>query len=93
MKKAARVLAIFMVLCMALTMTALADDFETTVNVDGTDLVVTGDVDANGSVTLATINGSDASEFPEDDEITLAIIAAVQENVYDANAAREETGG
>ncbi|MCD8117612.1 MAG: hypothetical protein LUE21_10990 [Oscillospiraceae bacterium] len=93
MKKAARVLALFIVLCMALTMTALADDFETTVNVDGTDIVVTGDVDANGSITLATINGMDASEFPEDDEITQAIIAAALENVYDADAARAETFG
>ncbi len=93
MKKAAKSLALFIALCMLLSVTALADSFETTVNVDGTDLTVTGEVDANGSVTLATINNMDASEFPEDDEITLAIIDAVQAEVYDADAARAETFG
>ena len=96
MKKATKVLALVLAMCMMLSLTALADSFEVTVNVDGTDLVVTGDVDTNGNVTVATIGGMDISEVPEDD-LTAQLIAAAEEKVaaevYDVNAARMEAFG
>lgn len=96
MKKATKVLALVLAMCMLLSLTALADSFEVTVNVDGTDLVVTGDVDANGNVTVASIGGMDISEVPEDD-LTAQLIAAAEEKVaaevYDVNAARMEAFG
>lgn len=96
MKKATKILALVMAMCMLLSLTALADSFEVTVNVDGTDLVVTGDVDANGNVTVASIGGMDISEVPEDD-LTAQLIAAAEEKVaaevYDVNAARMEAFG
>lgn len=90
MKKAARLLALVLTLCMLLSITAMADPFETTVNVDGTDLVVTGDVDSNGNITLKTINDMDATQFPEDD-LTQSIKDAVKAEVYDVDAARAAT--
>ncbi len=96
MKKATRLLALVMAFCMMLSLTALADSFEVTVNVDGTDLVVTGDVDTNGNVTVATIGDMAFSDVPQDD-LTAAIVAAAEEKVaaevYDVNAARMEAFG
>ena len=96
MKKSTKVLALVMAMCMLFSLTALADSFEVTVNVDGTDLVVTGEVDTNGNVTVATIGGMDISEVPEDD-LTAQLIAAAEKEVaatvYDVNAARMEAFG
>lgn len=96
MKKATKLLALVMAMCMIFSLTALADSFEVTVNVDGTDLVVTGEVDTNGNVTVATIGDMAFADVPQDD-LTASIVAAAEEQVraevYDVNAARMEAFG
>lgn len=62
MKKATKVLALVIALCMMLSLTALADSFEVTVNVDGTDLVVAGDLNKNGSISLAAAEENESSD-------------------------------
>ena len=96
MKKLTKLLALALAALMLLSLTALADSFEVTVNVDGTDLVVTGEVDTNGNMTVASIGGMSIDEVPDDD-LTASLIAAAEEqvmaDVYDVNAARMEAFG
>ena len=85
------VLSVVIALCFALV--CFAQGFDATINFDGKDLTVTGDVDANGNVTIesVTADGEDLTdEYKDNAELAEQLLAA---GIYDVNAARAEAFG
>ena len=89
-KRFAALLAI--ALSLGLATSAWAASFEQAIEFEGTELAVTGDVDANGVVTIEKVM-SDGADVTADYADNADLAAALSPLVYDVNAARSEAFG
>ena len=89
-KRFAALLAI--VLSLGLATSVWAASFDQTIEFEGTELAVTGDVDANGAVTIEKVM-SDGADVTADYADNADLAAALSPLVYDVNAARSEAFG
>jgi len=80
------------ILSLGLASSVLAASFEQTIDFEGSELTVTGDVDANGVVTIETVM-ADGTDVTADFIDNADLAAALSPLVYDVNAARAEAFG
>ena len=93
MKMTKKLFAVIISLCMVVMFASSALAFDQTIDLGGAQLQVTGDVDANGNVTIEKVelDGADVTElYAENQELVDALLAS---GVYDVNAARQAALG